>query len=181
MIYLGAAVAVLGVLSVFHLVLTMGVIRRLRAQDALLARLKGQDTGSPTVAVGGRIGAFDVTAADGSQVGRAGSGLRLTGFFSPDCQACSEQLPQFVDFAVGFRGDIVAVIVTDDVAQSASYHEKLAGVARTVVEPTGGAVVAAFGVTSFPAMTVTDAEGLVVSTGNAVEDLAVHRQPVAVR
>jgi hypothetical protein len=180
MAYLVVAVVVLGAVSVFQLVLTMGIVRRLRAQDAQLARLGEHDTGGATVDVGGRVGVFEVTATDGSTVSRAGDGHRVTAFFSPDCKACTDQLAEFARFAAGFAGEVVAVIVADDVAQGLAYQEKLAGAARIVMEPTGGAVAAAFAVKGFPAMAVTDADGLVLVNGYTVGDLAIVREVAAV-
>lgn len=176
MIYLVIAVAALSAVGVFHLFLTMGIIRRLRAQEAQ----GGRDAAAPTIGIGGRIGAFETTATDGSALGRGGDGRRVTAFFTPDCKACVQQLPQFAAYAAGFAGDVVAVVVADDVAQGLAYNEKLVAVARTVLEPTGGAVATAFGVTSFPAMAVTDADGRVLANGNAVRDLAFLGEAAAV-
>ena len=172
MAYLAAAVVGLTALSLFHLALTLGIVRRLRVQDAQLARLN-DSSGAPMTPIGRRAGAFEATAVDGSPVTRDGTGRRAVAFFTPDCNACTQQLPLFVEYAAGFAGDVVAVVVADDRAQGWAYHEKLKDVARTVLEPTGGAVAAAFAVTSFPAMAVTDADGVVVVNGNAVRDLAV--------
>lgn len=180
MAILVAAVAGLGALSVFQLALMLGVVRRLRVQDAQLAMLAQPGAGSPTVDIGRRVGDFEATATDGSLVVRDGGRLRVAAFFTPDCQACAQQLPQFARFAAGFDGEVVAVVVADDEAERWAYTEKLAGVARTVLEPTGGAVATAFEVTSFPAMAVTDADGVVLANGNAVRDLAVLGEAVSV-
>jgi hypothetical protein len=174
MTYLVIAVVALGALSLFQLTLTLGVIRKLRVQDAQLAKLNGQDPESATVAIGRRIGDFTATAHDGSLiVGRDSGVMRATAFFTPDCKACSQQLPQFVEFAAAFPGDVVAVVVADDEAQGWAYNEKLVDVARTVIEPTGGVVATAFAVTSFPAMAVTDGDGVVMVNGYAVQDLRI--------
>ena len=164
-------VAALGALSVFHLVLTFGIIRRLRAQEAQVPDRP------PTVEIGQRVGDYAALTTDGSPVGRTGDGRRLTAFFTPDCRACMQQLPLFLDFATGFSGDIVVVVVTDDVALASRYP----GIFRTVVEPPGGVVATAFAVTSFPAMVVTDAAGVVLANGNSVRDLASTSETVEAR
>src|SRR4051794_30809850 len=137
MAYLVAAVVGLTALSLFQLALTLGVVRRLRAQDAQLARLN-ETGGLPMTAIGQRVGAFEATATDGSTVRRDGIGRRTIAFFTPDCKACTQQLPEFVAYAAGFAGDVVAVVVADDSAQGWAYIEKVKDVARTVLEPTDG-------------------------------------------
>jgi len=175
-----AAVAGLGALSLFELALILGIVRRLKIQDEQLAQLTGPGAGAPTVDIGRRVGDFEALATDGAALRRESTGLRAIAFFTPDCKACTQQLPQFVGFAAKFGGEAVAVVVADDEAQRWAYNEKLAGVARVVLEPTGGGVATAFAVSSFPALAVTDADGVVLASGNAMRDLAALGEAVGV-
>ena len=97
-----AVVAVVGVVVVLNLLLTVGVVRRLREHTERLATLGGSP-GAATLAAGQRVGEFATTAIGGEPVacdllpGRA-----LVGAFTSGCGACAERLPDFLVRAKGF-------------------------------------------------------------------------------
>jgi thiol-disulfide isomerase/thioredoxin len=178
---LTAAVVVVGALCVFDLVLTLGVVRRLREHNDMLSRLAGGGpSGDATVPVGQPVGPFSAVATSGRRVGRDGPGrIRLAGFFSPGCTPCAEQLPEFLRYAERFRGPVLAVVAADPAAdgdgQAARYVAELEPVAQVVVEPEGGPVCRAFGVSAFPVLCLLGDDGRVRASGYsmaALPDLA---------
>jgi thiol-disulfide isomerase/thioredoxin len=177
--YLIAAVIVVGALCVLDLLLTLGVIRRLREHTELLSRRPTETgTSNAIIAAGQTPGAFAAEDTDGLSVRHDdGRAPQLVGFFSPDCPACRELLPKFVEHAArypGGRPQVLAVVTgsgpgVDDLAG------QLTGVARVVVEEAGGPVSAAFQVTGSPAWCVLDEHGVVQDGG-----LGFDRLPLAV-
>ncbi|WP_433041631.1 hypothetical protein [Dactylosporangium sp. CS-033363] len=156
MAILAAAVAVVGVLCVIDLLLTVGVIRRLREHTEQLAQaLAGRP---PAIAAPGTTVDFDGSAS-------------VVGFFSPGCGPCAELLPKFVERVAG---ESVLAVVVGDGAEVDSMVELLAPVARVVREDHGGTVAAAFGVSSFPSVFAMDGR-TIAGSGH---DLGALRAPV---
>lgn len=70
-----------------NLVLTVGVIRRLREHTEQLSRV-ALSSPDPILHVGDRVGDFAVTTTDGEQLSDDRfTGRTLVGFFSPGCPA----------------------------------------------------------------------------------------------
>jgi AhpC/TSA family len=164
--YLVAAVVLIGLLCVLNLLLTVGLIRRLRAQGVE----QGPYGGPPTVLrPGSEIGEFTTTTTDGEPVSHEDlSGL--VGFFSAGCEPCHELAPRFARHAAAApRQDVLAVVTGDDPELVAI----LAPAARVVTEDDGGAVTGAFQNAWTPALYLIDAEHRVVATGGRLEDLPV--------
>jgi thiol-disulfide isomerase/thioredoxin len=159
---------VVGLLGMFNLVLSFGLVRRLREHSGLLARVTAGPGSAGLVAeVGTRVAPFRVTAVDGALVDRdVLAGPTLVGFFAPGCGPCGELLPRFVAAAramPGGRAAVVAVVVED--GSPAGYLvDPLAEVASVVLEERGGVLGTAFGVDSYPVTCVVDAVGVVTST-----------------
>ncbi|MFL6076545.1 MAG: TlpA disulfide reductase family protein [Mycobacteriales bacterium] len=160
--YLIAALVLVGLLCVFQLVLTVGVIKRLREHTALLS---GANTPPrpPAVKVGEEVGPFATTTVSDEPVSRDGllSGDTLVGFFTLGCEPCAKRLPEFVEYAralPGGRDRVLATVVTDDPAKAAAYVADLSPVARVMVEDSDGPLTSAFRVSAFPTV-VTVAPG----------------------
>lgn len=170
MYYLGIAIGVIGVICAFSLLLTFGVIRRMRELSEILAELMSNRTAA-TTPVGQRVGAFTASTTLGGTVTRdCGSGQRLVGFFSPGCEPCEERIPEFAAYARQAGIAALAIVVADD--GGGQHHvERLSATADVVVEPTGGRVSAAFGVSSFPTLCLTDADGVLLAAGNTIAEL----------
>ncbi|MFC8722409.1 TlpA disulfide reductase family protein [Kitasatospora sp. NPDC057198] len=170
-----ALTGLLAVLCLFNLVLTYGVVRRLRA----LSRA-GAD--SPAT-VSGRVDEFAVTAVDGTAVGRADLAPgTVLGFFSPGCPPCAALLPRFVG-AVRTAGlpaaAVLAVVMPgEDPAEARKYARELAGVATVVVGEQARAVSAACGVQGFPAVCVIGADGRIREADGDLS--ALGRRPAGV-
>lgn len=176
--YLAAAVVLVGVLCTLDLLLTVGVVRRLRAHTEQLSKLSSGASGpmpDTLLPVGASPAEFAATTSDGEVVSQDSLvGGTLVGFFMPDCPPCKEQLPEFVRYAAELaqgRAQALAVVVSEE-GQAAKYVERLEAVARVVVEPHDGPVADAFSVRGFPAMCLLDADGVVTARAGRVEHLA---------
>lgn len=150
-----------GAVSLLNLVLVLGVVRRLREHADRISRLSPEPP-NPMLAVAQRAQPFDAVTLEGERVSRAAlSRLTLVAVLSPDCPACAERLPRFLELAgayPGGRGQVLAVVAGDQVAA-------LSPVARVVLETMEGPITQALGVRGFPAFAVLDESGTVVSAG----------------
>lgn len=172
MTYLIMAIVLVGLLATANLLLTFGVIRRLRVHTAEISSLgrQGGDIGGDVAAPAGTaVAGFTATDGDGRPVGaEILTGRRLVGFFSPDCKPCKERLPEFVEFASqrqGGRDGVLAVVVSSP-AEAAETAGLLRPVARVVVEADQGVVQQAFGVKGFPAFVLIQDGEVVASDFN---------------
>jgi thiol-disulfide isomerase/thioredoxin len=150
---LAAAVVVIAAISVVNLLLTFGIIRRVRDHDAKLTAA-GQyipiDTGLP---VGQAVPPFEAVTTEGERVDQSGlsRGSQVVAFFSSSCEACREHLPQVTRYLSTVDRAQTLVVVSGDERQGADLVETLAPLARTVVEDEMGPLVVAFRVQAFPA------------------------------
>ncbi|MFI6578547.1 TlpA family protein disulfide reductase [Nocardiopsis sp. NPDC050513] len=170
-----AAVVLLTGLCLLNLLLTIGVIRRLREHTALIGAMGGaQDFPEAMLAAGERIGAFSAETLDGAVLTRDDlDGQTLIGVFAPGCPGCEQQMPHFVELAKSSPGgrDGVLALVVGGPEESAGEIARLAPVARLVREDHDGALARALGVRSFPAIARVGPEGRVVASGTQVRDL----------
>lgn len=164
--YLAAATVLACALGAFNLVLVMGVIRRLRAMTT--AHPDGPTAGGVRVTLrpGEAPAEFTATTVDGERVTREGMAGNLIGFFSPDCPACTERLPEFVSYAeaIGGRQRALAVLIGEP-GELIGLRRALDGTARTVIEPVFGEVATAFSVIGYLAVCLLGEDGLVRHAG----------------
>jgi thiol-disulfide isomerase/thioredoxin len=167
-----AAIIVVGALCLFDLLLTFGVIRRLRAQSDQLTSLLGDQTiADLTVPVGHTADDFAGTTITGASVTREWlRNTTLVGFFSADCSSCQSQLPLFVRYAVDFAGPVLAVTAGRP-DRTASMVADLSVAATVVDEGIDGPIASAFGVRGFPAILLVDGDGRVVHSGASTAGL----------
>lgn len=165
---LGVVLIVLGALGLANLVLTLGLVRRVRAQNELMRMsIEGIANPKPIMRVAGeRVGDFVAATTTGDRVSAADlRGHTLVGFLSHTCPACAESLPSFVARArltPGGRDRVLAVVVGAGDA-TGELRARLTPVARVVVESTAGPVARAFGVDGFPAFALLDGDRVVAS------------------
>jgi len=166
MAILAAAVIIVGVLCLADLLLTFGVIRRLRNHSELLAGYQAAESAIVGLRAGGIPEPFSAVTTDGVVV-NVSSGIRLAAFFSSSCSACPERVPAFLEYARENRLDKAAVlaVMTGRTDQPAGYLPRLAGVAQICLEAEQGPVAAAFKVIGFPAFFVLDGNGVVLGSG----------------
>jgi hypothetical protein len=168
---------VLSGFTLLNLLFTLGVIRRLREHTKLLSRSSGAGEAGVMTAAGERVSDFSAATADGIAVSRASfAAPTLVGFLSPQCPACVDRLPRFVALAGRMparKAQVMAVVVGGDEAGVARLRGELDPVATVLTDVDRGDLVHAFGVTGFPAFAVVDADGLVLSSGYDLDQIAV--------
>ncbi|MFE7571789.1 TlpA disulfide reductase family protein [Streptomyces sp. NPDC057539] len=169
--YLIAAVVFVGLLCTLDLILTLGVIKRLREHTELISNLNGR----ASLGIGEEVGAFEAATVDGAPMTRELlTRETLVGFFSPSCAPCREELPKFVNHARAMpdgRNQVMAVVV-GDADRAAAMVAELRPVARVVVEEhNDGPLASAFQVIAFPTvLTVADGgDGTPVITQDRVK------------
>jgi hypothetical protein len=172
-----AAVALVGVLCLLDLLLTFGVIRRLREHTELLS--VSRDPRSPAIglAAGELPAVFTAVTIDGDVVGNE-SMFRLVGFFSTSCAICAKRVASFVDYLTVHRierDSVLAIVGAGD--EAPPYLDTLAAVARVCLEREDGGIASAFKVGGFPAFCLLDPGGAVIGSGSKPAELP---EPAAV-
>ncbi|KXK58312.1 hypothetical protein AWW66_30475 [Micromonospora rosaria] len=165
-----AALVLVGLIATVNLVLTLGVVKRLREHGELLTTLGG---GPASLLAGEEVGEFATVTVDDRPLDRTSlNGETIVGFFSPTCQPCQEKLPKFIDYArtrAGGARQALAVVV-GDAEQGADFVSRLSPVARVVLETSDGPMSSAFRTRAFPTvlMVAPDDEGRLVVTDDRV-------------
>jgi thiol-disulfide isomerase/thioredoxin len=168
---LTAAVVIVGALCVIDLLLTVGVIRRLREHTELLASTTQRVVGGGPIQLleeGTQVADFAATTTDGEPISREMlPAMSVVAFFSPGCKPCGAMIPAFTEYAAtlpGGRAQVMAVVV-GDTRQAGAYADLLMPVARVVTEDFEGQISEAFKSRTYPALYVLDGAGKVVSSG----------------
>ncbi len=168
------AVAVVGALCLLDLLLTFGVIRRLKEHTTMLAE-RGRGMAGPDViglAEGESPAAFSATTLGGQLVDDSAA-LRVVGFFSAKCSICPERVPPLLEYLAAHHVDqasTLAVVVGDE-AQPPPYLESLAEFAQICMEQEDGEIGKAFKVSGYPAFCLLSADGAVLASGYDPADL----------
>ncbi|SMD26905.1 TlpA disulfide reductase family protein [Kibdelosporangium aridum] len=168
------AVTVLGVLVLVDLVLTLGVVKRLRTHAALIEQaLSTTDPMPPIMAPrGAKVAPFEARTVDGKTVSLSDLlDPTLVGFFSTDCPACGENLPAFLDRARVLGRDRVLAVAHGATDEVADLVAKLGAVARVVTEAPDGPLGRAFSVRGVPALCLVDPAGTVVASASEMAGL----------
>lgn len=170
---LAAAVLAVGALAMVNLVLTVGVVRRLREHSDLLPGTPGPAVGMPggmsgIAPVGTPVPSFTAGPSDSPVTDRDLTDGTLVAFFSPTCEPCRDKLPGFVARYADRPEEVrqVLAVVVNDSSSSHEAHDShgsgvsgedagsmaaaLAAVVPTVQEPYDGPVTTAFAVKAFP-------------------------------
>ncbi|MYS86158.1 TlpA family protein disulfide reductase [Embleya scabrispora] len=175
MAYLTAAVVFFGLLCVLDLVLTFGVIRRLREMgtEPAMGRASSDPSHIEAGAVAARFTAIDV---DGLPVTRQDlTRDHLVAFVSPGCPTCEDSLPSLVARAaeLGPRRILAVVVLDEDKGTDPdAFVAALAPAARVVVTRIDDELPRAFGIKGLPAYVVTGPDGRV-----AHSDIVLSRTP----
>ncbi|MFC3890487.1 TlpA family protein disulfide reductase [Lentzea rhizosphaerae] len=154
---LTAAVVVVGILCVLDLLLSFGIIRRLREQNEALRDLREkQSAAEPDIMLpaGAQVGALSDVDVSGA----------LVGFFSPNCEPCKERMPQFIEYATRYSGKVIAV-AAGGAEETADIVARLGEVAEVFVEDIGDPLHTALGATGYPAVAIIGDDGVVVASG----------------
>lgn len=173
--YLVAAVVLVGLVVLFDVVVTVGLVRRLRAHSDLLAELVDS---AGLLAVGTRVPEFSGESVDEVPVDRRSlSGPAAVAFWSVDCPHCQTNLPQFVAYVRGgaYPRERVLAVVAHDGSDSSAMDDMigvLAPVATVAREALAdGRITAAFSVRGFPTFYLVGADGTVTAAAHAVRAL----------
>jgi hypothetical protein len=170
--YLTAAIVLVGGLCVLNLLLTYGVVRRLREHNELLAQ---RPPAAPDViaGAGSEVGAFTASTVNGDTLTSDDLATgTMVGFFSPGCSACVEQLPRFVDVAAAHPGgqDRVLAVVAGSEDGATKYVSSLSPTAQVVVGRHGAEIEKAFAIQGYPAFALVS--GGVVTVSGDLEKVA---------
>ena len=168
--FLTAALVLIGVLLAVDLILTLGVIRRLREHAELIAKAlqHGAAVEKTMLPVGSPLPELSARTVSGAVA--PDSGPLLIGFFSSGCPSCALYLPGFVEYAEAFAGRVLAVAVgaPEEVREIVA---DLLPVADVVIEPYDGPLATLLQVRGLPAMATVDTDGIVTATGYRATDL----------
>ncbi|MFF3330699.1 hypothetical protein ACFYWX_14245 [Streptomyces sp. NPDC002888] len=154
MIFLIAAVVLVGLLCVFDLLLTLAVLRRLREHSDELGRLGVRPNletqmYDPQVLVGTK--APDLAGA---------SGVRLVAFLDAYCDSCHEHAAEFVETARA-HDDVLAIVSGE--GRQADELSALVGPGIPVVRGEEAQTrVLAIGLKAFPTFLLVGADGTIV-------------------
>ncbi|UBU10270.1 TlpA family protein disulfide reductase [Nonomuraea gerenzanensis] len=158
--YLVAAVVLLALLCMANLLLTIGLIRRLREQGPAMP---------DGLAPGERMPGFAAMTTSGEPVSDELLGApALVGFFSHGCKPCEDLLPHFVERARRTSDGVLAVVAAGPGEDVTAHVERLAEVALVVTEPTQGSLQRAFKVSAYPTVITIDAGHTVVTAGHTL-------------
>ena len=159
-----AAVVVLTALTLFNLVLTMALVRRLRRlEDPGRGGTFPEFPDLEEVPAGRPVPDFTATTRDGVEISakeRLGD-RAVYAFFDTSCGTCKKQLQPLVDFAR--RAGL---------ADADAYTSVLEGHATIVMQSLGDEVGLAFSPGGIPAVILADADGVVVRSGVEVRSVA---------
>ncbi|GGP79427.1 hypothetical protein [Streptosporangium pseudovulgare] len=160
-----ALVAVLTVVSLLNLLLTVGLLRKVREQADRLAEV---EAGVPPMLPDGvEIGDFTTVTLDGEPLTRADlTGEVYVGFFNWNCEVCHDRLPQFIAEAER-RSDPrqVLAVVRGTPELAVEMTSRLGPVARVVVEEKRGPVQVAFHLYATPAFCVLNPDHTIRASG----------------
>jgi len=173
------AVALVGALCVLNLLLSFGVIRRLREHTKLIDAVyefvgSTPGTGSDGPAAGDTVADFRATTTGGEPVARDDlAPSTVVAFLAADCQGCHEQLPDFLAWARGQDRQRVLAVVNGHGSAADALVEQLTPAARVVLEDEKPPVAGAFGVRSYPQFCVLGPDARLSAVVSAVSRLPV--------
>ncbi|QIS15136.1 redoxin domain-containing protein [Nocardia arthritidis] len=172
-------VVVLSIITALNLLVTYGLVRRIRVHSDLLEELVGATT-ARALPVGTPIPAFTTHAIDGSRL--ADTDLRhpaAIALFAVDCPHCRTNLPDFIAYIQGAgyaRDHVLAMVTTRDATDP--MVEMLTPTTTLVCEPNSeGAVATAFGIQAYPTFYLTDDNGVITAATHAVRQLPNTTKP----
>jgi peroxiredoxin len=172
-----AALIALAVGLVLNLVITAGLIRRLREVHRAMMDWKERVSKSNPLLGGLHVGElvppFEARTLDGSSIALSdfSGSTWVVGFFSAGCSSCHEYLPQLRSILQGSRRKVRSLIVIAGDRNAAADLIRLADGAGPVVVEEDGAISTAFRLGFFPTVFLIDEDGRSAFGSNSVEDL----------
>jgi thiol-disulfide isomerase/thioredoxin len=172
---MSVALACVSVLCLVNLALLFAVIRKVRLLGERIDKMPVMGAAA-LLPVGSKVPEFTAVTTTGesrSLADLAGS-RSVLGFFSPSCQPCRTQLPEFIEFAKalpGGSGHALAVVVGEGEA-AAEFGADLGEAVPVVIAPQRGTLTAAFSLRGIPAFYLIGPDGRIEARGMAVQALA---------
>lgn len=163
---------VLWLVVLFNLVLTIGLVRRLRTIGGGAPAGRPNPGGLPA-----GVGAPDFSAPDGTGVPRRrselGGGPVALAFFSPGCPSCVEHAPEFGTFAERAGGAGISAVAVLDTApgEAAELVGRLGDVQVLYAPRDANPLLADYGIDAYPTYTVIGADGRVARSFGAQPEL----------
>ncbi|MDW4903361.1 hypothetical protein RB625_33670 [Streptomyces californicus] len=177
MAFIVALLVLFGALSIFNIVLTVGLVRRVRELSTKQRAPMPPRADLPPVmrAEGERVEPFRAVTVREEPVSEdfLAVGPVLLGVFAYGCTSCHERIPEFLSFvaAQDYRRDQVLVILVGKTADFTEELPLLDPIATVVVERRQGPVARALGVKAYPALAVIGAGGVVRAAGAGMNSL----------
>jgi hypothetical protein len=157
-----AAVVIVGGLCLLDLLLTFGVIRRLREHTTMISGAAGKPRLASGLSAGDVPAAFSAITTD-TEIVSGAARLRVVAFFASWCSVCPERVQPFAEYlgAHDIRRDNVLVVSVGPGSTLPSYLTELSLLAQICIEQEDGEIARAFKVTGFPAFFLLDSDGSV--------------------
>lgn len=174
-----AAVAIVGALCLIDLLLTFGVVRRLREHTEMITRISVPEVPVIGLTAGESPAEFSAVTVRGTSV-NGPAGLRLAAFFSSSCSMCPERVPPFVQYLAEHQiaPEHALAVVLGSPDEPPPYLDQLAEVTLACAHGQDSDVAKAFKAVGFPAFCLLDADGAVLATSY---DPAMLPEPAVVR
>ncbi|MFC5180503.1 peroxiredoxin family protein [Actinomadura harenae] len=173
--YLVAAVVLFGVLSVLNLLLTFGILRRMRADAAAGPQAPAGAGDMFALKPGATVPDFQAVTTRDEPVTRE-SAAGVVAFFSADCDGCHDLLPSFLERAGALGRENVLAVFGGDEPETVAELEKVARVVQA--DRDGGAVSRAFQNEWTPALYLLGEDGRITGSGARMHELPLHTLPV---
>lgn len=177
--FLIALVVLLAALGVLNLLLTFGLVRRLREHTKLLNTLyefvgveAGIDPERAGIVPGETVGEFQTTTVDGEPVGRDDlAPATVVAFLAATCDSCHEQLPDLLTYARERGRQRVLAVVDGAGGDPTDLVERLNAAVRVVLADPESSIGSAFRIRSFPRFFVLGADGTLAAVARTVSRL----------
>jgi peroxiredoxin len=172
---MSVAVAFLGILCLVNLGLLFAVVRKVRVLGERVDRMPPIGAAA-LLPVGSKAPEFTAvtTAGQSRSLADLAGSRAVLGFFSPGCEPCRAQLPEFIEFAKalpGGPGQALGVVLGQSEAADALAAE-LGGATAVVITPRQGPLATAFSVRGTPAFYLISPDGQIEARSMAVRALA---------
>ncbi|MFC5180505.1 peroxiredoxin family protein [Actinomadura harenae] len=169
--YLVAAVVLFAVLSVLNLLLTFGILRRMRADAAAGPRTVPGAGDLFALKPGATVPEFSAVTTRDEPVTREDA-AGVVAFFSADCDGCHDLLPSFLERARTLGRDNVLAVFSGEEPETVAALEEVARVVQA--DGKGGPVARAFQNEWTPALYLLGEDGRITGSGARMHELPLH-------
>jgi hypothetical protein len=164
MAFIVSGFILVGGLCLLNLLLTFGVLRRLREHSARLANVPDFNVEDASMKFTGRpLPDYTARTIDGTEISPRSltGGPCMIAVLRVGCGPCHEQLPGFVGWAADSDATAMAIVTGPD-SETAGMVDHLADVSIVVAGREADALAETLGVNAFPTFLEVDSAGVVV-------------------